>query len=170
MLFFFFLILLYSKGILGKGNPLLPRCPCQYAARCTGLMHSVLGCPSTLPILEQIDRKQRRKLGLRVFSCSFFLLPPQHCMDLSYRSQSFPAVHASVRAGISCGGLSQMVGVYVCKCMVACVHECSHAWVWCALGCLLPVLSGGVGHSGAWLCVLAENGGMQKLWSQCWHG
>lgn len=35
-----------------------------------------------------------------------------------------------------------MVGVYVCKCMVACVHECSHAWVWCASGCLLPVLGG----------------------------
>lgn len=73
---FFFLYTSIFKGILGMGNPLLPKCPSQDAAPSTGLMPLFWAgsCPSTLPILEQTDRKQRRKLGFEGFFCSFF--PP----------------------------------------------------------------------------------------------
>lgn len=56
-------------------------------------------------------------------------------MDLSYRSQNiFPAVHASVGAGISCRGLSQMVGgmfasAWLPVCMSACMHGFGAHWV-----------------------------------------
>lgn len=139
----FFCIPLYSKCVLRKGNPLLPRCLSQDAAPCTGLVHlSWAGsCPSTVPILEQTDRKQRRKLGFEGFFCSLPPPPPQHCMDVFLQKPKH--LPCSTRF---CWGWDELQGDSdggsVCKCMVACVHECSLAWVWCAPGCLLSVLGG----------------------------
>lgn len=136
-LLFFFLIPLCSKSILGKENPLFPRRSPQDAASSCRLNTSVLGlsCPDALTILEQAGGKQRRR-KLFCFEFVFFLisffpptsflpLPPQHCTGLAPRRQStFPAVHASLGAGIGCRGRNQMVGVYVYKCMASYVHEC----------------------------------------------
>lgn len=160
----FFFVYLYIQRVFW-GNRLLPRYPPQDAAPCKGIMHlSWAGsCPSTLPILEQADRKQRRKLDFEGFFCSFSLLALATLHGLVLQQpKHLPCSTCFCWSWDKLQG-TQMVGAYICKCMVACVHECSHAWVWCAPGCLLPVLGGGRGHSGAWLCVLAENGGIQKL-------
>lgn len=150
---------------MGKGSPLLPRCSSQNAAPCPGLMHSVLGwiLPqySTNPGTDREEAEE--KAGFEGFFFSFFSPAPTTLYGLVLQKPKHLPCSTCF-----CWGWDKLQGTqsdgrrYVCKCMVACVHECLHAWVWCTLGVCYQYW-GGRGRCGVWLCVLAENGGIQKL-------
>lgn len=144
--------ILYFQGALLKMQPLA-----RFNAFCSGL--------ALAPVLYQSWSRQIGSRGeswvLRVFSAHFSpLLSTLHGLVLQ-KPKHLPCSTCFCWGwGKLQGDSVRWWGVYVCKCMVACVHECSHAWIWCAPGCLLPVLGEGRGHNGVWLWVLSENVGI----------